>query len=559
MGIFSKVKSFFTTKRNDTTVKNRAYMTSSEYFNGGEKEKKRGRAFRLSIQPGSSKQEAPHKTSLFGRFKGITSNFAGGTINTSNVPDLEPVGDFGGTRTTTPRFMQGGSSPSGALDKIKRSSLDINPSSLTTMDVVDLMDMLSDAHPDLSFALWNFMRIASSDYTIEVTSVEGDDRDENAELEIKNFIKRLEQPNVFQFESSRSLDKVINQLIQSIVLRGAGAIELVTTPSYDDVAFIAPVDPATISFLFENDRYVPYQDEESISLDIPTFLYEALDERIDDPYGRSPFLSALNMILFQMQVLNDIKAVVHNQGYPRFDITVLEDVLLKRMPIGIRNNEKEKQKWLNSQLENIIEAYSGLDPDDAFVHYNSIEVGMAGGGKSTGALIDPQKLMTVIDNMIMSGLKTLSTILGRRSTGNTESFAKMELKMYMRGVEAIQNVVERLMSRALTLLLNIRGMQGCVSFKFQPVEIRTELEKAQFEQIALMNYAYMRDQGWIDQDEASRRATGTPAVAEPDWEHLGGSSAVKNKDGETITGSKDENPNASSEGGREGTNESSSN
>lgn len=525
-------------------------MSSGEYFNNVSKKEKKGRrAFRFTVQPDGSSTRTP----LLGRLKGITSNFAGGTINTTNVPDIEPTSDFGGTRTTIPTFMQGGSSPSGALDKVTRSNLEVDPDQLKSTDVNDLMDILSDAHPDLSFALWNFQRIASSDYIIEVTAVDSDERDENAELEINNFLKRLEQPNIYQFESSRSIDKVVNQLIQAIVLRGAGAVELVLTPGYDDVSFIAPVDPSTISFMFENERYVPYQDEESISLDIPTFLYEALDEKIDDPYGRSPFLSSLNMIMFQMQILKDIKAVVHNQGYPRFDIKVLEDVLLKRMPIGIRNNEKEKQKWLNSQLENIIEAYSGLDPDDAFVHYNSIEVGMAGGGKS-GAMIDPEKLMTVVDNMIMSGLKTLSTILGRRSTGNTESFAKLELKMYMRGVEAIQNVVERLMSRALTLFLNIKGMQGCVKFKFVPVEIRTELEKAQFEQIALMNYAYMRDQGWIDQDEASRRATGTPAVAEPDWEHMG-KSTVTNKEGDPVTGAKDENPSASSETGTEGTNE----
>lgn len=551
MGFFSKAKEIFSFRKKDNSSKRNtgSYMSSSEYFNISGKSDKKGRFHRVSVQPGGGKGSSP----ILGMLKGIASNFAGGTINTTNTPDIEPVGDFGGTRTTIPTFMQGGSSPSGALDKITRSNLEIDPTNLKSTDVPDLMDILADAHPDLSFALWNFQRIASSEFTVEVTSVDGAERDENAELEIANFIKRLEQPNVYQFESSRSIDKLINQLIQSIVLRGSGAIELVLTPGYDDVCFIAPVDPSTIGFMFENDRYVPYQDEESISLDIPTFLYEALDERIDDPYGRSPFLSSLNMIMFQMQVLKDIKAVVHNQGYPRFDIKVLEDVLLKRMPISIRNNEKEKQKWLNSQLENIINAYSGLEPDDAFVHFNSIEVAMAGGGKS-GAMIDPQKLMAVIDNMIMSGLKTLSTILGRRSTGNTESFAKMELKMYMRGVGAVQNVVERLMSRALTLLLNIKGMQGCVKFKFVPVEIRTELEKAQFEQIALMNYAYMRDQGWIDQDEASRRATGTSAVGEPDWEHLG-KSTVTNKDGDPVTGAKDENPSASSETGTEGTNE----
>lgn len=470
---------------------------------------------------------------------GNRQNLANGEIGTSNTPDYEPVADFGGTRTSVPRFTQGGGGAFGALPKKSQRDLGLDDASLRNASIDDLMDILSDAHPDVSFALWNFVRIGGGDFKVTVKALESDDRDETAELEIANFLKRLEQPNVFQFESSRSLKKVVNQLIQCVVLRGAGAVELVLTQGLDDVAFIAPVDTATVDFKFEQDRFVPYQDEEKLSLDMPTFLYEALDERVDDPYGRSPFVGAINTVMFQLQVLNDIKAVVHNQGYPRFDIKVLEEVLIKRMPIGIRNNDKEKQKWLNAQLTKIIEMYSNLDPDDAFVHYDSVEVGMAGGGKSGGALIDPQKLMTVIDNMAMAGLKTLSTILGRRSTGNTESFAKMEIKLYMKGVEAIQEVVERILSRALTLFLNVKGIQGSAEFRFDPVEIRTDLEKAQFELIALQNYAYMRDQGWIDNDEASRRATGSSAVAEPDWEHLG-KATVKNKDGAPVGGQKDD-------------------
>ena len=102
----------------------------------------------------------------------------------------------------------------------------------------------------------------------------------------------------------------MQQLLLSTITRGACALELVLTPNYDDVAFIAPVDPATIDFKFENDRYVPYQDEETLSLDIPTFLYEGLDEFIDSPYGRSPILGAINTVIFQLQVLNDLKQVI---------------------------------------------------------------------------------------------------------------------------------------------------------------------------------------------------------------------------------------------------------
>lgn len=462
--------------------------------------------------------------------------YSRGTISTSNIPDYDPVSDFGGTRTTLPKFVQGGGGVFGALPKKTQRELGLDDFTLSTMSVEDLIDTLIDAHPDVSFAVWNFMRIGSSGYTIRVEDLENGEIYEEGQLEIQNLIKRLSQPNIEQFELSRDFDKIVDQLMLSTITRGACALELVLTPNYDDIAFIAPVDPATVDFKFENDRYVPYQDEETLSLDIPTFFYDGLDEMIDNPYGRSPILGAINTIIFQLQILNDLKQVVHNQGYPRFDITILEEVLLKRMPIAIRNNEEKKQQWLNEKLQEIIDMYNNLDPDDSFVHYDSVQIGMAGGGQSGGALIDPEKLMNVIDHQIMAGLKTLSTILGRRSTGNTESFAKMEIKLYIKGVEAIQKTVERILSRALTLALNIKGMQGIVYFKFNPIEIRTSLETAQFEQIHLMNCQFKRDQGWISQEEAAILAVGHEPVADGPINN----ETPRNTDGGQVRGSTDE-------------------
>lgn len=474
--------------------------------------------------------------------KPVQTQFASSGAAGNPLSDIEPTSEFGGTRTSIPTFAQGGGGGS-ELPRRARSELGLDDRQLTTASIEDLIDRFIDAHPDVSFAVWSFLRIGNTDFDYKVYSIGTGEEDEAAKEDLDLLIQRFELPNVMQFESSRSIKKVANQLMLSTITRGAAALEVVLAAGNSDVAFLAPVDPATIQFKFEQDRYVPYQNEGKLSLDIPTFLYEGLDEKIDSPYGRGPLVAALNTIMFQLQLLNDLKAVVHNQGYPRLDIKILEEVLLKRMPISIRNNEKEKSKWLNAKLTEIIDMYNGLEPDDTFVHFDSLEVNTVGGGKGGGAMFDPEKLFNVVDNLIMAGLKTMSTILGRRSTGNTESFAKMEIKMYMKGVQAIQEVVERVLSRALTLALNIRGKQGLVEFKFKPVEIRTELEQAQFEQIHLMNIQFKRDQGWIDQNEAAMIAVGHAPVADGPIVN----ETPTNKDGGTVGGAKDEKTNDSTE------------
>jgi len=448
--------------------------------------------------------------------------------------------DFGGTRSTAPKYVHSSVSMLTSLPRRARRQLSLDERSLANMSVEDLIDTLADSHPDVSYALWNFLRLGNSGYKIRVFDKLGKNPYPAGQAIIDQIIGRLDMPNVSRFEKSKSLSKVINQLFITTVTRGSACLELVLTEDLDDIAFIAPVDPLTVDFKLEEGRYIPYQ--RKVSLDLPTFFYEGLDERVDDPYGRSPLLASLGVIMFQLQILNDIKAVVHNQGYPRLDIKVIEEVLLKRMPIGIRNNEGEKQKWLNERLSEIISMYNSLEPDDTFVHYDSVDIGMVGGASGGGgALIDPQKLMTSIDNLIMAGLKTLSTILGRRTTGNTESFAKIETQLYRQGVKAIQEVVAGIISKSLTLALNIRGKQGIVKFEFAPLEIRTELEQEQFKQIKYINLVTARDQGWISQDDAAESAVGHSAVSEPDWDHL---QPVTNKEGDTPKGSTDVNPDA---------------
>lgn len=442
--------------------------------------------------------------------------------------------DYGKGRVSKASFMRQGNFFD-YLPRRARRELGLDQNRLKTYDIFDLIDIFIDAHPDMSFTLWNFLRLANSGYKITVRRLDSDETDEEGKDLINEFIERLDYSFSDKFMYSVGFNKIINQLLLSALTRGAVSFELVLSEKYDDVAYIAPVDPATIEFKIEDGRFVPYQFQE-ISLDTPTFFYEELDSRIDDPYGRSPFISAISMIFFQLEVLNDIKAVVHSQGYPRFDIKILEEVLLKRMPITIRNNEEKKEQWLRDRLNEIIQMYENLDPDDAFVHYDSVEISMVGGKGSTGgAMLDPEKLMSAIDNLIMAGLKTLSTILGRRSKGQTESYAKIEVKLFLKGVEAIQEVVERVMSRALTMYLNIRGKQGIVKFEFMPVDIRSELERAQFEQIAFQNWVYARDQGWISQEEAAMRAVGHEPVGDPV-----SSSRLENKDGEPPKGTPDE-------------------
>lgn len=384
-----------------------------------------------------------------------------------------------------------------------------------------VLEILKHNHPDVSQAVWNFKIIGNSGHKVKVTLLDGETEHKSGQKLVDDFLLGLDFYSSNGYEKSKSIDKLADELIENALIRGATSIEMVMNRDFDDVLFFTSVDPDTIVFERDKGRLIPYQNTSKngkIKLDIPTFFYEGLDETATDPYGTSPFISVIQTISFHLQVMEDLKAIIHNQGYGKYDIKIIEEVLLKRMPINIRNNEKAKQEWLNNQLAMIIDMYSKLDPDAAFVHFDSVEVDMVEASK---AMVDPQKIMSVIDAMMNNALKQFSTLMGRRSTGQTEQYAKMEIKIFMKSVQRIQKLIESMLSRALTKYLNINGMQGYVFFKFKDTEIRTELEKVNFEQIAIQNAQKKRDNGWISQDQASEEVTGQKAVGEPDKEMLG--------------------------------------
>lgn len=176
-----------------------------------------------------------------------------------------------------------------------------------------LLQLLKHNHPDVSQAVWNFKIIGNSGYRIRVTKLDGVSEHASGQKLIDDFIRGLDFYSSSGYEKSRSLDRIVDQMFDSALLRGAVAMEMVMNKDYSDVLYLAPVDPDTITFKVEKGRVVPYQ--ENVRLDIPTFFHEGLDETETDPYGTTPFLSVIQTIAFHQQVLEDLRQVIHNQGY----------------------------------------------------------------------------------------------------------------------------------------------------------------------------------------------------------------------------------------------------
>ncbi len=388
----------------------------------------------------------------------------------------------------------------------------------------ELLEILASTEPDISMGIWTMLRVADQPMKVYAKTLDRQDDPEGQRI-VNEILLRLDQPEERAgYQHSRSLSKIKTQLHLSGFVWGAACLEVVPTEDLDDIRDLAPFNPCTLVFTRENGRLIPWQklDNPEVpmgyrKLDYPNILYEELDAFPDDPYGRSPILSTLQILFFKIQVLADLKAIVHKQGYPRIDLKVVEKVIIDNAPPQIKADPKKRVEFVNKQIQEILDHLASLDPDQPLVHVDSIEATMLGG--NTGPVIDVQKLMNVIDSQIVSACKTLSVFLGRHF-GKTETYASIEVQIYNRTVEAIKELSRRLFGRALTLGLRLRGHQGIVEVKYDVIDWKSPQEREQAKTMAIDNAIKMRDQGWITDEEACEMVTGHKPTGTPRTEEV---------------------------------------
>jgi hypothetical protein len=405
------------------------------------------------------------------------------------------------------------------LPKKHQQAHNIDLTKLQSYTAEELLELLISVHPDVSYALYTYLRMGDTDLTFTAKKPNGN-ADKSGQRVLDELKVMLNTPLPSPgYQHGRSLDKLDTIQRMMIMVRGACAGEIVLNERCNDVIDIVPVDPALIWFRREpnTNRLTPWQyvknprrnaNEEWFGnykkIDTPTFIYEEFDPMVDDPYGRTPMLPVLQVVFFHLQVLSDLKAVVHNQGYPRLDISMLEEIMLKNMPNSLKNNPDGQQKWLKERMDEMLNHFNSLNPDDALVHWDSVKVEYLKGGNS-GPMIDIKKLIDIIDTQMATSLKTLLTILSRHQ-GSTETYSSIDTQIYIKNVESARSVTKRFWQRAFSLSARVRGVQTLVEVDYSPIDLRSEMERERDLRARLNNYVLAEKERYITAKEAATEA-----------------------------------------------------
>lgn len=392
--------------------------------------------------------------------------------------------------------------------------INLDASTIRNMPAQRLLRVLADLSPDVSRSLWDFLRLVNPGWELKATYPGTQRNHPQAQAALDAWTTSIE-------ERYGSMDVVIGRLHFGAFLRGALFAELVLDEQGRMPIDFATPDPTTARFRRRLDPLRgqvwdlgQYQQTRWVLLDRPTIKYVPVDPAPGVPYGRSPSAPALFNSLFLLGLLGDLRRVVAQQGYPRYDLVIqLEQLALMAGP-AIKSDPNAWKNFVEATTDAVSTAYNALEPDSAFVHTDLVEVKPPTGAISAD-LRGVSQLIEVLERQLARALKSMPLLMGM-TEGQSEANANRQWEIQAAGVKSIQHLSESLLSALATLMLNAQGISASATWRFAELRAaelyRDAMTKALVVDTATKSYLM----GWDSQIQAAMEATGhLPDQPEP--------------------------------------------
>lgn len=341
-----------------------------------------------------------------------------------------------------------------------------------------LLKDLFRTDPDCSAAVNAYLTMSDTDLVYTV-------RDGNGELsqdgtkQLFSILDQITRRNDYTlgYQYKASLNEIRANLKYMLLLRGSIGVELVVDKLMQP-SELRNVDMYYVKWYEKKaGEYKPQlettESGEKISLDIPTFFTASFRRDPTSPYTYSYFVSAINTIAARQQVINDLYRIMKITGYPRIDITVMEEVALKNVPAAIKDDPAKVKEWVSNLVSSAANIFTSVAADQPVAHTDSMSVKIIN-DKAAGVTLQISEVVETLNAQNQAALKSVSSVLGRGSSGvNT---ASVEAQVFAKNADQINKPIDYILSEALTLAMRLQGFDGNVEIQSRPVELKPEIE-----------------------------------------------------------------------------------
>lgn len=394
-------------------------------------------------------------------------------------------------------------------------------------DTLAAIKTIRDLDAQSSHAVWNFLRLINPghDLLAYTTDAAGEEVLEAgpAQKKLDEWAKRVGR------DYGGGLDQLHNVLGLILITGGAAVLEVEFNQTLTEMVDWHPCDPALFTFqtlsLEENGPIVQQLGQivggTWAAINEAQVFYQPLDPDVGDPYGRPPLLAAIQNVVWLSQLLSDVRAMAHQQGFPRLDVQVVWDAIQNAAPPQLRDDPQQFQQWATNQLNSIVTDYEDLAADDTFIHFDFVKVGMAGGASGS---FDFGSLHAILQRRITMSLKALPITIGINES-TSETHGSIQWQIQVAGIENFQKIIKRLIEKAANVCFKFYGLQAHAKVQYEAIRTVDRLMEAQSDYFDRRNAQFDVQMGWATNDEAAERIVGHEAVAKPN-EQMGAPAAL---------------------------------
>ncbi len=322
--------------------------------------------------------------------------------------------------------------------------------------VLDALEWLAHTNPDLRNAVSNIVHLGNTGHELEIEA-DSDRVIEQAETRLSALAVRI-WPHA-------GADGLVNRMLKDLAIYGAVSAEAVLAVDLSGVLRVVGVPHRTIRFRYnkEEDRYEPHQEAglgETIPLNPETYFYIPLETVGNSPYGVPPMLAAIQPVLDQLYMRENLRYLVKKVG-----ILGLVHAVLQAPPPRPGESEEQYQARLSSYLNQQTAALQEHYRDGLLVSFQDVDIRHF---SVTGNASGVERIWQMNEEQIASGMDMDPAMLGR-TYSTTETYAFVVYTKMVKKLENFQRVVRRALEAVYRLDLRLGGIPvRDVDVKFRP-------------------------------------------------------------------------------------------
>lgn len=408
------------------------------------------------------------------------------------------------------------------------------------LHLLPILESLSIYNRYISYAVDNIENLANTEFKIEF--------DENISEERANIFRtHLESKLNEWYGFSVGGNSLTNDLIRQLAVYGAISSEREPSKNLTTIERIHLVPNTEIEFAYrkEEDDYIPLQKLNNLGgvkntsgsfagytvLNTETYKYIAMRRYRQEPYGIPAFLSAIQDIIIESDMIKGFKEMMKRLGMLGF-LAILVDMPNK----DTAKNESDEaysarlQDYLRLNHERAKEGFSnGMTVGFKDKH----EFQLAGNNmNTTGA----EKLMGIVNSLVFAGVKQDPNMMGQNQS-TTETFGRVILAKMITQTSNYQKALKSYFENTYALELRLFfKYTGKVKVTYDKPLIGDQKREQETRKLKQENAIQLYNQNLITQDKlAEILETGPPAGQEPRQKvNNDDSDVTKEKEAETT-------------------------